>query len=81
MDSLYHDNFLLYNCSLGMIFQYGLPSLDYKVIRKIILFWEDWGLIEILKKFTKVVSIEVFSYNALATSLEFLEKCWKKVSC
>lgn len=37
-------------------------------------------IMEILKKFTKVVSIEVFSYNALATSLEFLEKCWKKVS-
>ena len=37
-------------------------------------------IMEILKKFTKVVSIEVFSYDALATSLEFLEKCWKKVS-
>ncbi|NNL42022.1 MAG: sugar phosphate isomerase/epimerase, partial [Desulfobacterales bacterium] len=35
-------------------------------------------IMEILKKFTKVVSIEVFSYDALVTSLEFLEKCWGK---
>lgn len=35
-------------------------------------------IMEILKKFKKVVSIEVFSYDTLATSLEFLEKCWKK---
>ena len=33
---------------------------------------------ETLNKFTKTVSIEVFSYKDLATSLEFLEKCWKK---
>jgi len=37
-------------------------------------------IMEILKKFKKVVSIEVFSYDDLFTSLEFLEKCWKKVS-
>jgi len=37
-------------------------------------------VIEILNKFAKVVSIEVFSYNDLATSLKFLEKCWKKMS-
>ena len=35
-------------------------------------------VIEILNKFTKVVSIEVFSYNDLTTSLKFLEKCWNK---
>ncbi|MBT8351944.1 MAG: sugar phosphate isomerase/epimerase [Deltaproteobacteria bacterium] len=35
-------------------------------------------IMEILKKFTKAISIEVFSDEALATSLEFLEKCWGK---
>ena len=35
-------------------------------------------IMDVLKKFTKAVSIEVFSYNDLATSLKFLEKCWKK---
>jgi len=35
-------------------------------------------IIEILNKFTKVVSIEVFSYDALKTSLKHLEKCWNK---
>jgi len=37
-------------------------------------------IIEILNKFTKTVSIEVFSYDSLNSSLEFLEKCWKKMS-
>jgi len=37
-------------------------------------------IIEILNKFTKVVSIEVFSYDDLATSLKYLEKCLKKMS-
>ena len=35
-------------------------------------------IIEILKKFTKVVSIEVFSYDDLTTSLKYLEKCWNE---
>jgi len=35
-------------------------------------------IIEILNKFTKVVSIEIFSYDALTTSLKHLEKCWNK---
>jgi len=35
-------------------------------------------IIEILNKFTKVVSIEVFSYDDLMTSLKFFEKCWNK---
>ena len=35
-------------------------------------------IIEILNKFTKVVSIEVFSYEDLTSSLEFLEKCWNR---
>jgi len=35
-------------------------------------------IIEILKKYSKVVSIEVFSYDDLKSSLEFLEKCWNK---
>ncbi|MCP4369380.1 MAG: sugar phosphate isomerase/epimerase [Deltaproteobacteria bacterium] len=34
-------------------------------------------IMEILNKFTKTVSLEVFSFNDLATSLKFLEKCWK----
>ncbi len=33
-------------------------------------------VIEILNKFSKAVSIEVFSYDDLTTSLKFLEKCW-----
>jgi len=37
-------------------------------------------IIEILKKFTKVVSIEVFSYDALTTSLKHLEKSWNESS-
>jgi len=37
-------------------------------------------IIEVLNKFKKTVSIEVFSYDDLATSLEFLEKCWKNLS-
>ena len=37
-----------------------------------------WEIIEILNKFTKVVSIEVFSYDDLMTSLKFFEKCWNK---
>jgi len=35
-------------------------------------------IIEILNKFKKTVSIEVFLYDALTSSLEFLEKCWNK---
>jgi len=35
-------------------------------------------VIEILNKYKKTVSIEVFSYDALKSSLEFLEKCWNK---
>jgi len=35
-------------------------------------------IIEILKKYSKVVSIEVFSYDDLMTSLKFFEKCWNK---
>jgi len=37
-------------------------------------------IIEILNKFTKTVSMEVFSYDDLTTSLEFLEKCWNNLS-
>lgn len=37
-------------------------------------------IIEILKKFTKVVSLEVFSYDDLTTSLQFLEKSWNESS-
>jgi len=36
-------------------------------------------VIEILNKFTKVVSIEVFSYDDLTTSLKYLEKWWEKL--
>jgi sugar phosphate isomerase/epimerase len=32
----------------------------------------------ILKQFTGIVSLEVFSYNHLKTSLEYLENVWKK---
>ena len=32
----------------------------------------------ILKKYSKVVSIEVFSYDDLTTSLQFLEKSWQR---
>jgi adenosylcobalamin phosphodiesterase len=35
-------------------------------------------IIEILKKYSKVVSIEVFSYDDLTISLKYLEKCWNK---
>ena len=35
-------------------------------------------IIEILKRFSKVVSIEVFSYDDLRTSLKFFEKCWNE---
>jgi len=35
-------------------------------------------IIEILKKYSKVVSIEVFSYDDLTTSLKFFEKCWNE---
>jgi sugar phosphate isomerase/epimerase len=34
-------------------------------------------ILEILKKFKKIVSIEIFSYDDLATSLHFLEKFFK----
>jgi len=37
-------------------------------------------IIEILIKFNKIVSIEVFSYNDLTTSLQFLEKSWQDLS-
>jgi sugar phosphate isomerase/epimerase len=37
-------------------------------------------IMEVLTRFSKVVSLEVFSYPDLLSSLEFLEKCWKKVS-
>ena len=37
-------------------------------------------IIEILNKFTKVVSLEVFSYDGLTTSLQFLEKSWNESS-
>lgn len=35
-------------------------------------------VIRILKRFTGVVSLEVFSYDHLNASLLFLEKCWQK---
>ncbi|HDL07956.1 MAG TPA: sugar phosphate isomerase/epimerase [Desulfobacteraceae bacterium] len=35
-------------------------------------------LMGILKRFTGVVSLEVFSYNHLDLSLKFLEKCWQR---
>ncbi|MEE8432530.1 MAG: hypothetical protein V3S16_14880 [Candidatus Desulfatibia sp.] len=35
-------------------------------------------IMPILKQFKKVVSLEVFSYNRLISSLNFLEKCWQK---
>lgn len=33
-------------------------------------------IIEILNKYSKVLSLEVFSYDDLTTSLKFFEKCW-----
>jgi sugar phosphate isomerase/epimerase len=35
-------------------------------------------VIKILRRFTGVVSLEVFSYKNLTASLAFLEKCWKE---
>jgi len=35
-------------------------------------------IMEILKKFKKIVSIEIFSYDNLTTSLQFLDKFWNK---
>ena len=37
-------------------------------------------IVDILNKFTKVVSIEIFSYDALTTSLKHLEKSWNESS-
>ena len=39
-----------------------------------------WEIIEILNKYSKVVSIEVFSYDDLTASLKLFEKCWNKSS-
>lgn len=39
-----------------------------------------WEIVEILKKFKKIVSIEIFSYDNLTTSLQFLEKYLNKPS-
>ncbi|MBW2099914.1 MAG: sugar phosphate isomerase/epimerase [Deltaproteobacteria bacterium] len=36
-------------------------------------------VMEILQKFTGVVSLEVFSYRDLIPSLKFFEKCWQRV--
>ncbi|MDY6792111.1 MAG: cobamide remodeling phosphodiesterase CbiR [Thermodesulfobacteriota bacterium] len=38
-------------------------------------------IIGILNQFSQTVSLEVFSYHDLATSLVFLEKWWHKLSC
>ncbi len=35
-------------------------------------------IMSILKQFKKVVSLEVFSYDRLVSSLNFLEKCWQR---
>jgi len=37
------------------------------------------AVMEILKRFTGVVSLEVFSYENLKRSLAFLEKCWQEL--
>ena len=36
------------------------------------------NIMRILKRFSRVVSLEVFSYHHLKTSLFFLEKCWQR---
>jgi sugar phosphate isomerase/epimerase len=46
---------------------YALDRLSKKTMHKII---------EFLKHFYGIVSLEVFSYQDLATSLTYLEKCW-----
>ena len=38
---------------------------------------ETDNVVEILKGFTGVVSLEVFSFKALSASLKFLEQCWQ----
>ncbi len=35
------------------------------------------SVMRILKRFTGIVSLEVFSFNNLVASLDFLEKCWQ----
>ena len=41
---------------------------------------EIGSVVKILKRFTGIVSLEVFSYDHLEVSLRFLERCWQRSS-
>lgn len=64
--------------NISIIHLHGIENgRDHKSLKRLS---EDrvGEIMEILKKFKKIVSIENFSYDDLMTSLQFLEKCWNE---
>jgi adenosylcobalamin phosphodiesterase len=65
--------------NISIIHLHGIKNgHDHKSLNK--LSEERAGeIMEILKIFKKIVSLEIFSYDDLTTSLKYLEKCWHKI--